>query len=147
MDNIITNQAKLGVFFFLRKRPIQFIPPASSPKKEKVYCLLSLKFKVIVQVMVEVFVVRYEAVLDHFQHSTLQCGLTKTITTPHLIFAVACAVRCNVVWFRVFAAPHFCGHMCGAMYKIQFEVGMFFKFWVFPTQPKTNFFPFFFGKF
>ena len=32
--------------------------------------------------------------------------------------------------------------MCGAMYKIefeQFEVGVLLKFWVFPTQPKTNF--------
>ena len=36
-------------------------------------------------------------------------------------------------------APHFYGHMCDTMYKMQFEVGIFFKFWAFPTQPKTNF--------
>ena len=29
------------------------------------------------------------------------CGLAKTITTPHLIFAVTCAVRCNAVRFKV----------------------------------------------
>ena len=41
-----------------------------------------------------------------------------------------------------YKAPHFCSHMCGAMYKMQFErfkVDIFFNFWVFPTQPKTNF--------
>ena len=35
--------------------------------------------------------------------------------------------------------PYFCGHMCDAMYKIRFEISIFFKFWIFPTQPKTNF--------
>jgi len=25
-------------------------------------------------------------------------------------------------------APHFCDHMCGTMYKIQFEADIFFKF-------------------
>ena len=30
--------------------------------------------------------------------------------------------------------------MCGAMYKMRFEIGIFFKIWTFPTQPKTNFF-------
>ena len=33
-------------------------------------------------------------------------------------------------------APQFYGHICGVVYKIQFEqfeVGIFFKFWAFPT--------------
>ena len=47
-------------------------------------------------------------------------------------------------------APQFCGHMCDAMYKMRFEryeVSIFFKFWTFPTHPKTNFFPLFLAKF
>ena len=42
-------------------------------------------------------------------------------------------------------APHFCGHMCDTTYKMRFEVNIFFKFWTFPTQLKTNF-SFFFGS-
>ena len=37
---------------------------------------------------------------------------------------------------------HFCGHICDAVYKMRFEWfegGLFFKFWAFSTQPKTNF--------
>ena len=37
------------------------------------------------------------------------------------------------------------GHMYDTIYKMRFEVGIFFKFWIFPTQSKTNFFPFFLG--
>ena len=40
----------------------------------------------------------YGVVLGHFQHCTLRCGLAKTITAPHLIFAVTCVVRCGVVY-------------------------------------------------
>ena len=29
--------------------------------------------------------------------------------------------------------------MCGAVYKIRFEVDIYFKFWVFPTQSKLSF--------
>ena len=90
------------------------------------------------------------AVFGHFQHHILQCGLAKTITAPHLVFAVTCAVRCNAVWCGLefsqnhnHTASHFCDHMCDTMYKMRFEVGIFFKFWDFPTQPKTNFSPFF----
>ena len=64
------------------------------------------------------------AVLSHFYHRTLRCKLAKIIT-----------------------APYFCSHMCGAMYKMQFQIGIFFKIWTFPTQPKTNFFPLYWAKF
>ena len=37
------------------------------------------------------------AVFGHFQHCTLWCGLGKTITALHFIFAVTCAVRCGAV--------------------------------------------------
>ena len=37
------------------------------------------------------------AVLGHFQHHTLWCGLAKTITVPYLIFAITYAVRYGVV--------------------------------------------------
>ena len=91
---------------------------------------------------------RCGAVLDYFQHCTLRCGLTKTITTPYLIFAIACAVWCGLKFSQNhnYTAPHFCGYMCDTMYKMQFEVNIFFKFWAFPTQPKTNF-SFFWAKF
>ena len=39
-------------------------------------------------------------------------------------------------------APHFCSHICDAVYKMWFEwfeIVIYFKFWVFTTQPKTNF--------
>ena len=41
-----------------------------------------------------------------------------------------------------YKAPHFCGHMCNMVYKMQFEqfeIDIFSNFWVFPTKPKTNF--------
>ena len=76
----------------------------------------------------------------------MRCGLTKTIIVLQLIFAIACAVRCGVVWCDLKfsqnhnrTAAHFCGYMCDTMYKMRFEVNIFFKFWAFPTQPKTNF--------
>ena len=34
---------------------------------------------------------------------------------------------------------HFCDYICGAVYKMRFEVGIFFKFWVFSTRPKLIF--------
>ena len=86
----------------------------------------------------------------------MRCSLAKTITAPHLIFVVTCAVLYRVVWCGVVwcglefsqnhnhTAPHFCGHMCDTMYKMWFEVSIFFKFWAFPTQSKTNFFLFFY---
>ena len=61
-------------------------------------------------------------------------------------------MRCGAMWcgleFRQNhnrTAPHFCDHMCDTIYKMQFEVNIYFKFWAFPTQPKTNF-PFFLGQ-
>ena len=66
--------------------------------------------------LVRVFVVRCGAVLGNFQHRTLQCSLAKTmhctlflrshvrcgavqslvktITAPHLIFVITCAILC-----------------------------------------------------
>ena len=35
-------------------------------------------------------------VLGHFYHRILFCNLGKTITTPYLIFAVTCVVRCGL---------------------------------------------------
>ena len=35
--------------------------------------------------------------------------------------------------------PHFCNHMCCATYNMQFIASIFFKFWIFPTQLKTDF--------
>ena len=79
------------------------------------------------------------AVLGIF--STMQCGLAKTITVPHLIFAVTYVVRCDLEFSQNHnrTAPHFCGHMCDVVYKMRFEINIFFKFWVFPSKPKTNF--------
>ena len=64
------------------------------------------------------------------------------------------AVRCGVVWFGLEfsqnhnrTAPHFCDYMRGAAYKMRLEAGIFFKFWIFPTQPKIDFFPLFLAKF
>ena len=34
---------------------------------------------------------------------------------------------------------HFCDYICGAVYKMRFEVGIFFKFWAFSTRPKLIF--------
>ena len=89
---------------------------------------------------------RCGAVFDHFQHHTLQCGLAKIIIAPHLIFAVTCAVQFCIVQSigKTLTVPHlfFCNHMCGVMYMMWFEwseVGIFFKFQIFPTQFKTNF--------
>ena len=81
------------------------------------------------------------AVFNYFQHYTLQCNLVKTIITHHFIFAVTCAMLCNLEFSQNYhcTLPHFCGHMCSVVYKMWFEVGIFFKFWVFPAQSKTNF--------
>ena len=59
-------------------------------------------------------------------------------------------VRCSAVWSGLefsqnhnCTIPHFCSLMCDTMYKMLFEVSIFFKFWAFLTQPKTNFSLFF----
>ena len=85
--------------------------------------------------------VRCGAVVGYFQYRTLRCGLTKIIIAPHLVFAVICAVWCGLEFSQNHnrIALHFCSYMCDTMYKMRFEVSIFFKFWVFPTQPKTNF--------
>ena len=44
-----------------------------------------------------VFAVQCGAVLGHFQHHTLRCGLAKIITAPQLILVVTCVVRCGAV--------------------------------------------------
>ena len=44
---------------------------------------------------------------------------------------------------------HFCGHIYSMVYKMRFEwlkLGIFFKFWTFSTQSKTNFFFLYFGS-
>ena len=48
-----------------------------------------------------------------------------------------------------YTAPHFCGQMCNAMYKMkfeQYEVSIFFKFW-FSYPAQNYFFPLFLAKF
>ena len=65
--------------------------------------------------------VRCSAVLGHFQHRILWCGLSKTITAPHFIFAVTCAMRFKFSQNHNRTAFHFCSHICGAVYKMRFE--------------------------
>ena len=51
-----------------------------------------------------VFIVWFSAILEYFQYCTFRCGLAKTITAPHLIFAIKYAVqctRCNLVSFEL----------------------------------------------
>ena len=51
-----------------------------------------------------VFTVWFSAILEYFQYCTFRCGLAKTITAPHLIFAIKYAVqctRCNLVSFEL----------------------------------------------
>ena len=70
------------------------------------------------------------AILGHFQHRTLQCSLAKTITAPHFIFAVTCVVWCGLEFSQNYnhTAIYFYNHMCGAVYKMRFEVSIFFEF-------------------
>ena len=100
-------------------------------------------------VVLRMFAMRCGVILGHFQYHTLWCDLVKIITESHLIFVVICAVWCGLEFNQNHnrTAPHFYGHMCNTIYKIRFEVGIFFKFWAFSTQPKTNFFLFFLVKF
>ena len=44
---------------------------------------------------------------------------------------VWCGLEFNPNYNRT--APHFYSHMCDTMYKTQFKVGIFLKFWAFPT--------------
>ena len=57
------------------------------------------------------------AILSHFQHRTLRCGLAKIITAPHLIFAVTCLVWCCLEFSQNYnhIALHFYDHMYGAV--------------------------------
>ena len=83
------------------------------------------------------------------------------LTCIGLVFrGVRGVIRCDfgtflaphfVIWFsqnhnRI--VPYFFGHLCGAVYKMQFErfeTSIFFKFWAFPVWPKTDF-PFVLGQ-
>ena len=65
----------------------------------------------------------YNYIASHF------CG--------HMCNAVQCSLKFSQNHNRT--APHFCGYMCDVTYKMQFETSIFFKFWVFLTQPKTYF--------
>ena len=77
-----------------------------------------------------VFAVQCNAILSHFSHHILRCGLAKTITAPHLIFAVTCAVWCGLEFSQNHnrTTPYFCGHMYNTMYKMWFKIDIFFKF-------------------
>ena len=57
---------------------------------------------------------------DQGVHGAVWYCLAKTITAPHLIFAVTYAVRCGLEFSQNHNhnAPHFCNHMCGAVYKM-----------------------------
>ena len=80
--------------------------------------------------------------------STTFCSeLVKTITAPYLIFVVICVEQCGVVWCDLefsqnynSTALHFCSHICGAVYKMHFEVNIFFKFLAFLPSLKLIFF-------
>ena len=82
-----------------------------------------------------------ETITARDAHGVVLGHLAKIITVPHLVFVVTCAVRYSLEFCQNHnrTAPHFCGHMCDTMYKMRFKVGIFFKFWVFSLQPKTNF--------
>ena len=72
-------------------------------------------------------------------HFTVRFSYNHNYTVPCF-----CSHMCDAVRFRVWSKPyctalHFCDHIYDTIYKMRFEICMFFKFWVFPTQPKTNF--------
>ena len=61
--------------------------------------------------------------------------------TLHLIFVVTYAVWYNLEFSQNNnrTVPHFCSYMCGAVYKIQFEAGIFSNFGLFLLNPKLIF--------
>ena len=67
----------------------------------------------------------------------MRCGFLIIKLQAALHYAVWCGLEFSQNHNRI--ASHFCGYMCDTMYKMRFEVNIFFKFWAFPTQPKTNF--------
>ena len=66
----------------------------------------------------------------------VRCGfefvvqLAKIITASCHIFVVTCAAWCDLEFSQNHnhTAPHFCGHIYSAVYKMHFEVSIFFKF-------------------
>ena len=81
-----------------------------------------------------------EEILKGYINNILECS-TNHVRGVYVV--VWCGLEFNQN--HKHTASHFCGHMCGAIYKMRFEVGILFKFWAFLTHPKTNF-PFFFGQ-
>ena len=81
---------------------------------------------------VGVFVVRCNAVQfwAMFSIILLRCDLAKIITTLHLIFTITYVVRWNLEFRQNHnrTTLHFCDHMFGAIYNMQFEADIFFKF-------------------
>ena len=73
-------------------------------------------------------------------HGEVQCNF-RPFLAPHLIFMVTCVVWCGLEFSQNHncTTPHFCSYMCSVVYKLRFEVSIFFEFWAFPAQPKTNF--------
>ena len=67
----------------------------------------------------------------------MRCGF-EPILAPHFAMRFRqnynCPVRwCGAVRFRVSEnynciAPYFCGHLCGMVYKMWFEIDIFFRF-------------------
>ena len=92
--------------------------------------------------------VRCGAVLGHFQHRTLWCNLTKTITAPHLVFALTCAVQCGQSLAKTITALHLifaviCVILC---IRCGLKLVYFLNFGLFLLSPKLIF-PFFWAKF
>ena len=79
---------------------------------------------------------------------TVQFSQNHNCITAYFYDHICGAVQCSLEFSQNHnrTAPHFCSHMYGAVYKMQFErfeVGIFFKFWAFLTQPKIAFFLYF----
>ena len=86
--------------------------------------------------------------------SVVRCGFKLFLTLHRSLFLwshVWCSVvQCGLKFSQNYncIAPYFCGHMYSMVYKMRFEwleVGIFFKFWAFSIQSKTNF-PFVLGQ-
>ena len=85
---------------------------------------------------------RYGAIFGHFQHRILRCGLSKIIIASRLIFAVIYAVRFKFSQNHNRTASHFCGHICGAVYKCglnDLKLIYFSNFGFFLPSPKLIF--------
>ena len=75
---------------------------------------------------------------------TMQFSQNHNCNAPYFCSHMCSVVQCGLEFSQNHnrTASHFCGYICSAVYKMWFEwfeVGIFFKFWVFLTQPKTNF--------